>query len=250
MAPFDFLPVAWHDTLPSTNTFLIEQVKANPDTPSGTVIAARAQTAGRGRQQRAWRAEANQNLTFSFLWNEVVPAEHIPSLAQTLSVGIAHMLSDAGLTPFIKWPNDVLLDQKKIAGILCEVANVGERKPTTIVAGLGLNVNMNGEEAARVDQPATSMAIETGRELDVEAALDQLLAALTQPINAWAQGGFPAIRSAYEERSYPPGSPITVRDGAHYTDGIHRGFNDDGALLLETDGGDLRTLYSGDVLSR
>jgi BirA family transcriptional regulator, biotin operon repressor / biotin---[acetyl-CoA-carboxylase] ligase len=250
VAPFKFLPVTWHDTLPSTNTFLLERVKALPDTPSGTVIAARTQTAGRGRQQREWRAEANRNLTFSFLWNGEVDADHIPSLAQALSVGIAQSLDDAGLSPFIKWPNDVLVDQKKIAGILCEIVNVGEGMPTAIVAGIGLNVNMNGDEANQVDQPATSMAMESGRDQDVETVLDQLLSALTQPIYAWANGGFTAIRSAYEKRSYAPGAPITVRDGALYIEGLHRGFNDDGALLLETDGGDVRTLYSGDVLSR
>jgi BirA family transcriptional regulator, biotin operon repressor / biotin---[acetyl-CoA-carboxylase] ligase len=245
---FQFLSVEWHDTLPSTNTCLVERVKAIPDTPAGTVIAAREQTAGRGRQQRPWLAEAKQNLTFSFLWNAPVPLPHVPSMAQAISVGIARMLAGQGLDPTIKWPNDLLVSGKKVGGILCERVNTGEPAQTAIVAGIGLNVNMDVEEAAHIDQPATSLAIETGRLHSIDDVLAALLDALRAPLASWATEGFSGLRTDYADISFRPGTTLCVRDGARHIEGLFLGFNDEGALQIETKREGARTLYSGDVL--
>ncbi|MCF6283834.1 MAG: biotin--[acetyl-CoA-carboxylase] ligase [Candidatus Hydrogenedentes bacterium] len=245
---FQFLSVEWHDILPSTNSCLVERVKAAPDTPPGTVIAAREQTAGRGRQQRSWITQPRQNLTFSFLWNTPVPRDHLPAMAQAISVGIAQMLEGQGLRPTIKWPNDVLVNGKKIGGILCERVNTGDPAQTTIVAGIGLNVNMDAEAAARIDQPATSLAIETGHSYSTDDILVALLETLPAPLASWATEGFAGVRTAYVHFSFTPGATLHVRDGARHVEGAFLGFDDDGALLIETKEEGIRTLYSGDVL--
>jgi len=246
LSEFNFRPPAWYETLPSTNTWLLEQVKTRPETPHGTVVAARAQTAGRGRQQRSWSTVPGCNLTFSFLWNAPVPPEHLPSMAQAISVGIAHFLHGSGLRPTIKWPNDVLVGGRKIGGILCETAAGAH---PAIVAGIGLNVNMSADEAASIDQPATSMAIETGRTLPVDGVLDALLEALAPPLNRWSTGGFAAIQGDYTAFAAPVGSEVTVRDGDRHTSGTLAGFDGRGALCLTLADGTERRFYSGDVVA-
>lgn len=238
---FQFLPVEWHDELPSTNTYLSERVKAHPDTPAGAVVAARIQTAGRGRQSRRWNSAPNRNLTFSFLWNALVPPDHLPSMAQAISVGIARFLQMQGVAPLIKWPNDVLVGGKKIAGILCE------RAGDAWVAGIGLNVNMTADEAAAIDQPATSLAIETGRSHSVDVVLEELLGELQASLSAWEMGGFAAISEAYEALSLPRGAGIRVRDGEHHVEGTLLGFSAHGGLRLGLPDGSERLFYSGDV---
>ena len=209
----DFCPVEWHDSLPSTNTCLMERVRLCPDTPCGTVIAARQQTAGRGRQQRTWEAAPGRNLTFSFLWNAPVPPDYVPSMAQAIALGVAGYLGGEGLDAAIKWPNDIQVRGRKIGGILCETASACDSSGTAIVAGIGLNVNMAAAEAAAIDQPATSMLLESGREWEVEFVLHTLLAALAAPLNAWGAGGFEAIRADYIRLTAPVGTSVRVRDG-------------------------------------
>ncbi len=239
-----FLPVEWHDSLPSTNTFLIERAKSDPETPHGAVVAARAQTAGRGRQQRSWIAAPQENITLSFLWNAPVAPEFVPSMAQAISVGICDAL-EPHVSPNIKWPNDVLVEGKKIGGILCE--RVGVAGKTVVVAGIGLNVNMGSEGAVAIDQPVTSLALETGSTFETEAVLSRLLDALVGPLNAWAGQGFVGIRDGYQRRSAAVGTPLRVRDGEKHTAGIFLGYSEQGALVLRLDSGEERVFYSGDV---
>lgn len=243
---FRFQPVEWHDSLPSTNTFLVERAKLDPATPHGTVVAARAQTAGRGRQQRAWVAAPNENITVSFLWNAPVAPEFVPSMAQAISVGICETI-EAYVVPTIKWPNDVLVGRKKIGGILCERVGEGLDGCALIVAGIGLNVNMGREGADAIDQPVTSLALETGGAFVTDAVLLQLLDALVAPLNAWGSQGFAGIRDTYAGRSAAVGTPLRIRDGDKHTMGIFQGYSEQGALVLRLDSGEERVFYSGDI---
>ena len=249
MSPFRFQPAEWHETLPSTNTELVERVKSAPKTLSGSVVATRNQTAGRGRQQRSWHAKPGQNLTFSFLWNGPIAEAHVPSMAMALSVGIARMLHSHGLEASIKWPNDVLVNGKKISGILCERVNSRSTDAAVLVAGIGLNVNMDADAAAHIDQPATSIALETGHESSVERILEDLLVFLAEPVQQWSQEGFAGIRQSYEQFAWAPGTPIQVRDGEKHIAGIHLGFNADGGLIIQ-EKGTSRVLCSGDLSLR
>jgi len=246
-AMFQFLPPEWHEQLTSTNTFLRGQVKDHPNTPSGTVVAARTQSAGRGRQGRTWTSAPGQNLTFSFLWRGSIPGDYVPSMAQAISVGIAHYLQELDLTPTIKWPNDVQVGGRKISGILCEAVDTGSPEVMAIVAGIGLNVNMTAEEAAIIDQPATSLLIEIGGAYEVREVLEQLLTALGPPIGLWSDSGFPGIQGAYEHFAPTSRTALRIRDGAVRTDGTLAGFTDRGGLILTLENGEERTFYSGDT---
>ncbi len=247
MSAFTFLPVTWYDSLPSTNSHLIADVKSNPDLPSGTVIAARTQTAGRGRQQRQWLTTPNENLTFSFLWNAPLEQTYLPAMAQAISVGIAHFLQKTALSPTIKWPNDILVQDKKIGGILCESVNTGHPDRITVVAGAGLNINMDAAAAARIDQPVTSLFLETDTKHELDETLTQLLASMSIPLQQWANSGFAGIRHDYSNLGWTPGTTVRVRDGEKHVTGTFLEYNHDGGLVLQGEDGTRRLFYSGDA---
>lgn len=241
-----FLPVEWHDSLPSTNTCLVDRARKAPETPHGTVVAARFQSSGRGRQQRQWVAPPNENITVSFLWNAPLPTAFVPSLAQAISLGVCRAIQ-AHVRPSIKWPNDVLVDNRKICGILCEHVGKNDRGNTVIVAGIGLNVNLGKDAAESVDQPVTSLFLETGYQFGIDEVLAGLLDSLVPPLTAWGQKGFPGIRDEYACLGATRRTTLRVRDGDRHVSGLFTGYTDAGGLVLELDSGAERVFYSGDV---
>jgi len=231
--------IQWHERLPSTNTFLKERLAAGQELPSGTVVAARQQTQGRGRHNRTWLSSSGQNLTFSLLLRGNHDLRHLPSASMAAAIAVANQLEAEGLAPSLKWPNDVLVKERKICGILSEATDDG------LIIGIGLNVNM--QETGQIDQPATSLLIETGTARDCDDLLERLLTHLSRHLDAWAQGGFPRIRKDWESRVGNLGKPVTVRDGQESHTGILSGFGKEGELLLREDSGNIRAIWAGDL---
>ena len=226
----------WHDELPSTNTTLVQWLRAGRNLPAGFVLAARSQTAGRGRYERRWLARPGRNLTFSVLLRSNASPLQFLSLPQAAALGVAAYLEENGLVAQTKWPNDVLVGGRKICGILAE-------RCTGVVLGIGLNVNMDADEAASIAQPATSLRIETGAEREVEGALDELLAHLQVWIERWEKGGFAALSGAWKSRCANLGQYVTVGGRT----GVVLGFGPAGQLLLREDDGTRREVWTGDV---
>ena len=165
----------WHDRISSTNTVLMERVRSGKDVPSGWVLAAREQTAGRGRYDRTWVGQMGKNLTFSFLLLTRAEFPRLSSLPMAVALATASALEAFEIDAQVKWPNDVLVGGGKICGILSEWCDLPHPEGNRVVVGVGLNVNMEGNEAALFERPATSMRIETGRMYEVEAVLTQVL---------------------------------------------------------------------------
>lgn len=229
--------VQWYERLPSTNTFLREKLLAERELLSGTVVAAREQTHGRGRREREWLSSVGENLTFSLLLRHSSDPRRLPSAAMAAAVAVADLLAGEEVKPTLKWPNDVQVNGKKICGILSDgVAG-------HIIIGIGLNVNMQCAE--HIDQPATSVGIETGKHYDIEQLLDKLLGHISVRLDEWIQGGFSGIRKYWEAHSPTLGKPISVRDGDTVRAGIFVGFGTDGELLLKDQSGRLHTVWSG-----
>ena len=113
----------WYDELPSTNTTLVEWLREGRDLPDGFVLAARFQTAGRGRYERQWLARPGRNLTFSALLRSDVSPLRFLSLPQAAALGVVAYLEENGLAAQTKWPNDVLVGGRKVCGILAERCN-------------------------------------------------------------------------------------------------------------------------------
>ena len=160
------------DTIDSTNTYAKSHLNDFPKDVI-TCIVARTQTAGHGQKNRPWHSpEGGLYVTFAFhLYNE--PIEH---LAQLLSELVADVLTKHGLSPTIKMPNDILINGKKVGGVLCETTSKG--KEIEVALGLGLNVNIPQEVLVNVGQPATSLLAETGKEHDMNLLLKEIATAL------------------------------------------------------------------------
>jgi BirA family biotin operon repressor/biotin-[acetyl-CoA-carboxylase] ligase len=229
----------WYARLPSTNTFLKERLDVERDLPSGTVAAAREQTQGRGRREREWLSASGENLTFSVLLRGKYNPRHLPSASMAAAVAVAELLEKEGLKPALKWPNDVLVNGKKICGILSEGIAGG------VIIGIGLNVNM--QRADHIDQPATSILIETGRRRDIDELLGKLLKHLSVRLDEWTQGGFPGIRKNWESKIPNIGKSVTVRDGEAVRKGILTGFGSEGELLLRDETGAVGAIWAGDL---
>ncbi len=234
----------WRDRLPSTNSELVRRLAAGEELVSGYLLAAREQTAGRGRLGRSWTTAPGRDLCFSFALRTEMPAEEIASLPLVVGLGLAYGLDACGVTSVVKWPNDILVRSRKICGILCErVSN----RPAYVVAGVGCNVNMSPENAARIDKPATSLLMETGRTQNIDDVLLELRRALSPWLEQWRRGGFSCVRGAWLERSADLGERVTVRTPGKEKSGRPAGFGPQGELLLEGDDGKVTPVWAGDI---
>lgn len=236
-----FLPPTWVDSIASTNTALLEQLDAGQALPSGTVLATDNQTAGRGQGVRQWQTTAGRDLACSFVLRAPVEMKALCSLSMAVALGVVDLLEGLGLQASTKWPNDVVVASaqglSKICGILAELPGTASATSRpVVVVGVGLNVGMTHTTAVAIDQPATSVFIETGEARSARALLPELLAALAPRLEKWSTDGFAALRPDWELRCVGLTEPVTIVDGAHERRGVLAGFGDAGQLLLSEDG--------------
>ena len=147
------------DTVDSTQLYAKKHGK-DFDPNALTCILAEEQTAGIGQFQRKWISPRGVNLYVTFYFHLLPQSPKIPNLALLLSLSIKEVLVKEGLNPTMKWPNDIFLNHKKVAGVLCET--IFHEEHTEILLGFGLNVNMEKKDLETIDQPATSLKNETG----------------------------------------------------------------------------------------
>jgi BirA family biotin operon repressor/biotin-[acetyl-CoA-carboxylase] ligase len=167
------------DSTPST------QLLVAADAPEGALVTAEAQTAGRGRLGRRWLAPSGTSLLCSLQLRPAVSQERLPELTGVAAHACAEAIAAlTGLEPELKFPNDVLIGGRKVGGILAEA------REDRVVLGLGVNVNV--PEAGlpqEVDRPATSLLVETGRDLDRAELLVEVLERLERRYDAWLSAG-------------------------------------------------------------
>ncbi|MBA2953929.1 biotin--[acetyl-CoA-carboxylase] ligase [Nocardioides sp. MAH-18] len=190
----------------ATSTNAVAGDRARAGAPEGTVVVAEHQTAGRGRLDRTWQAPPRSSLTFSLVLRPTVPAVEWPWLPLLTGHVVARALRGAGYAAGVKWPNDVLIDDRKVAGILVE--RVETPAGPAAVVGVGLNVSLTAEELPVPS--ATSLAIEAGAEPDRTAVLALLLQALVEAYDAWQAGG--AEARDHLAASYAAGCVTVGRD--------------------------------------
>lgn len=244
-------PMEGHTTIGSTNARAAAWADAG--TPEGSVVVAEYQTAGRGRLGRTWQAEAGQNLMFSVVLRPSLPARRLGLITVVGAVAVAETLDDfaAPLRATIKWPNDVLLRARKCCGMLLESSFSGERSgaPDFVVLGIGLNVNQDRFPPELADR-ATSVAQAAHRPIARAPLLAALLARLEMQYRSLFADDGASVRAAYEKRLDRLGRRVELRttDTGHPVRGVVHGINDQGALLLETNGS-VHAFHAGEVTS-
>jgi len=205
----------------------------------GTVVVADVQTAGRGRHGRVWEATSGTSLLASIVRRPRLPVARFPLLSLVTAVAVAEALEQiAGLTTRLKWPNDVLVDDRKLAGILLE-SRLGPAP--VVVIGVGINLSQRRFTGPLVRR-ATSVFLETGRLLDRDAALAALVSALDTWHTRLEAEGFEPARARWRARSATLGRVVEV-DG---TVGTAVDLDHDGALVLDTGAG-RRRVWAGET---
>jgi BirA family transcriptional regulator, biotin operon repressor / biotin---[acetyl-CoA-carboxylase] ligase len=236
------------EVAPSTNTLLLHRAAAGAVT--GTVIAAEWQSAGRGRRGRAWHGGLGGALAFSMLWRFAQGAGVLSGLSLVVGVALARGLNAiTGLSAGLKWPNDVVVDGKKLGGILIEVSG-DVLGPSAAVIGIGLNVRLSQSLRLAIDQPVTDIESLVGKRIDRNVLLARLLLELDSAITSFARHGFAPFHAEWERLHAHQGRRVTLLlpDGRSER-GTVRGVAEDGALLLEARG-DLKRFHSGDISLR
>ena len=236
-------PVFIHESLDSTNAEALREISGGAQAPF--VILAEQQSAGRGRRGRKWISPFAENIYYSLVLRIDGGMRQLEGLS--LIVGLAVLSSlrefgscDAGL----KWPNDVLVGNKKIAGILLEL--VGDPADVChVVIGIGINVNMM--VASDVDQSWTSLRLEAGQAIN----RNELIVALGRKLQGYLirheDEGFAAIQAEWESNHLWQGREVTLIAGTHTVDGVVAGVDQQGALRLNVAGQE--KAFSGGELS-
>ncbi|MGI9500602.1 MAG: biotin--[acetyl-CoA-carboxylase] ligase [Geminicoccaceae bacterium] len=243
------LPAGFHlhhlDTVGSTNDEVARL--ALEGRPSGTVVLADRQTEGRGRLGRSWQS-APGNLHASILLRPDCTLKDASQLSLLAGVVLAELLAAHGrddLDPKLKWPNDVLINGAKVAGILLESAGDKAGRLTHVIIGIGVNVAWSPDD---VNYPVTSLDAEG---LPSHSPRDWLLAyasSLAIWLDRWQRDGFPVVREAWRARSYGLGGPIRLRLEREEIDGRFVDLTEEGALLIERTDGSRHALTAGDVV--
>lgn len=233
------------ETVDSTNLYAKNNIENLPDC---TVIHAIRQTSGRGRFSRKWIDLGDGNLYMSFV---LKPADNFrevySNLTQYLSVVLAKTLESYGLEPQIKWPNDVLINGKKIAGILCEVV-MESNKFKGLVLGIGVNLNATQEAVNSVpERVVTSLNLEIVKNVNMYEFLDKLTNDFFKDYEKFLNTGFEMIKSYYISKLVVLNKEISVQVINDVKSGLVKSVNDHGELVMEKDNKEF-VLTIGDIL--
>jgi len=212
----------------------------------GTVAVADEQTAGRGRLGRSWVTPPGVNLASTLVLRP--PASVLREIAMIAPLAVCHAVQDVtGLRPDIKWPNDVVVGTKKLAGVLIET-DVTDAHRACVLVGAGINVNFDPRAHAEIRDIATSVRAETGRDGDREALLASYLSHFEELYAAAKAGESPYGR--WRERLATLGREVHATWEGGVADGVAEDVTEDGALVVRIEGGGTVTLEAADVTLR
>jgi BirA family biotin operon repressor/biotin-[acetyl-CoA-carboxylase] ligase len=233
------------DSLPSTNTEAARQAALG--VPEGLCVLAREQTAGRGRRERGWVSPKDAGLYVSVVLRPSLDVRRWPLITLAAALAVRDTLCEAcGLETDIKWPNDLLAGGRKLCGILAETAE-GTRG-RAVILGVGVNLR-RGSFPPELSDTATSVEEQTGRTPDVESLLASYTRSLARCYETLHEpdGATRILREWERHSSYAHELRVRVTLVEETFEGITRGLEPDGALRVETDGGEIRTVRAGDV---
>jgi BirA family transcriptional regulator, biotin operon repressor / biotin---[acetyl-CoA-carboxylase] ligase len=235
------------DSLPSTNDLAREM--AAEGTSEGVCVLARSQTAGRGRQGRAWSSPAGEGLYFSVILRPEVKPARSTAITFAAAVAVAETLAfDFNLVVDIKWPNDVLAGGRKISGILVETAVENELLQYAVM-GIGVNLGQR-DFPYEIRQTATSVFLESGKTVEP----DEFLTFLLHRLERWYRLAISDAREVFARwqqlSSYARACPVRVALVDGEVDAVTRGLTPAGALIIELGNGETREITSGEVTLR
>lgn len=221
--------------------------------PHGAVVIADAQTRGRGRLGRSWHSPPGESLYFSAVLRPTLEPRRIPPLTLTAAVALAEAVLETGVTPELKWPNDVLVGGRKLAGILTELVCAGQRIDFVV---LGIGVNLNNERfPPELAASATSLGLVLGRRIEREAFVRALCERLEVWYERFTSAGPAPVIAAWKEHARMLGGRVTVTLGgpkgpgqkAETITGVAEDLDLDGMLVVRGEDGSVVRVVAGEV---
>ncbi len=228
---------------------------AEEGAPHGTVVAVDRQTAGKGRRGRSWQTLSGTALAFTLMIRPDFPPDRASMLTLVIALSVAEAVEEtAGLRAAIKWPNDIVVNGKKVCGILTEMTMTPEMDEIQyLVMGVGINVNNAGPEEflEEMRDRTTSLRIESGRRIDRAELLDRVLVRFEANYETFlATLDLSGLRKNYQSRLQGVGGEVRVLDPAGEYTGISQGVSDRGELLVVRENGEKVRVYAGEVSVR
>lgn len=238
--------LARFDALTSTNDYCLEHLGGLADR---TVVLAEVQSDGHGRFERRWISHIPDNIYISIVLKSglfLEPSCPLAAITQYMALTVCRLLQECGADAALKWPNDVLVEGRKICGLLSRTS-ISNGRLAGYILGAGINLNMEADAVGAIDQPATALNLVIGRPVDRDLFLSRLLDRFFEGYAAFLRKGFPSIKEQYTAQSPFLGRTITVNLPDGPVQGKAAGFDDEGRLRLVTPDGDIRILMVGDV---
>ncbi|MEX2226699.1 MAG: biotin--[acetyl-CoA-carboxylase] ligase [Dehalococcoidia bacterium] len=227
------------------STMDLARAAAHHNAVEGTVAVADEQTAGRGRMGRSWVTPPAANLTFTLLLRP--PAPVLRQVAMIAPLAVADAVEETDVRAAIKWPNDVQVSGRKIAGILIE-SEIDDGGASAVLAGIGLNVNFDPRAHEDIRDIATSLAVELGRTVEREPLLASMLLHFERLYNEAKAGASP--RDAWRARLVTLGQQVQATMPGRIVEGLAEDVDEHGALIVRTSDNQLVMVEAGDVTLR
>ncbi len=237
-----------HQSIGSTNACLQEHESSHSG--SGHVCLAEQQTSGRGRRGRQWVSPYGNNIYFSLLWRFAQGPAQLSGLSLAAGLSVVRSLEIVGVGDIgLKWPNDIYWRERKLAGLLLEVTGEAEG-PSSVVLGIGINSGMYASQGESIDQPWVSLRdITGGNNISRNRLTGLVLGNLLQAMAEFERNGLQPLLNEWQHYDLYYNCPVTVYQGNKSINGMHRGIDTAGALLLEHEG-KIRPFYGGEVSLR
>ena len=242
-------PVWVQSVTDSTNSQLMQKLKEGVTLEKGVVLVAEAQSAGRGRRGKQWFSPFGCNLYFSMYWQLEQGIQAAMGLSLVVGLAVAKVLQQQWQLPVrLKWPNDLYLENKKLGGILVELAGQTHAQ-CDVVIGLGLNIRMPDQTNTVVDQPWADLVSALGQPIDRNLLVALLQHQLVQQLQQFSQLGFTAYVQEFNQLDQFAGEQVTLSSGSQTIFGLCAGVDAQGGLVLDING-QKQSFYGGELSLR
>ena len=241
----------WYKETDSTNLRAKEAGAKEAEIPYGMLFVADKQTAGVGRRGRSWESPKGDNIYMSLLLKPEIEPEKAPMLTLVMAVAVAEGIKKIckGSEPKIKWPNDIVLNKKKVCGILTEMALDGS-KIKYVVIGVGVNVNQT-EFTLELEDKATSLTIEMKEEVDRKILISSILEEFYKYYDGFLRvGDLSYLQGTYNQMLVNCGCEVVIHEPGNEYEAVAVGINDQGELIVEKKDGKQQNIYAGEVSVR
>lgn len=236
--------IVHRETIDSTQT-LAHQL-AQDGAEHGTIVIADEQVKSRGRVGKKWHSPKGEGIWMSLILRPKILPFLAPQLTLLTATVLAEVLHhDCQIDPQIKWPNDVLINGKKVSGILTEM-QAEQDTVLYVIVGMGININQTEIEADIKDR-ATSLRLETGKEWQLVPLIQSILSLFEEKYDSYLSRGFEEIKRTWENYGFRMNERLQIQSGKRSWEAIFRGIGEDGALLAENDQGEIEKIYSAEI---